>query len=309
MAATRTHDASSRAAGYPLLGRLGSRAEWVSRIIALAAGLGMVFVYRLYLRSDDVAPDSVAGLIFASFGTGMLALVGLGYVVRKRIRRHAARRLHEALAWHIAGAMLGVLLIFLHAAGNFNPRSGTYALWGLIAVAVSGVIGRLIDRLCPRLAAAAAARAMTAEGEERLVVTEQKAEEAPAHSTSQRKAIGAATSAAVPWDLAYYDLDPEVETIPHLLTPPARKDASTRGVTGAWRSIAPRTAQVLRSHRPLGRLVKRELAAARSAAGRERLYIQMIRVWRRVHMLTCIVALGLLGWHIEFAITLYMNAH
>lgn len=309
MAATQTHDASSKAAGYPLLGRLGSRAEWISRIIALAAGIGMVYVYRLYLRSNDVAPDSVAGLIFASLGTGLLVLVGVGYLVRKRIRRHAARRLHEALAWHIAGAMLGVLLIFLHAAGNFNPRSGTYALWGLIAVAVSGVIGRLIDRLCPRLAAAAAARAMAAEGEERLKVIEQKAEAAPAHSTSQRKAIGAATSAAVPWDLAYYDLDPEVETIPRLLTPPARKDASTHGVTGAWRYIGPRTAQMLRNRRPIGGAVKRELAAARTAAGRERYYIQMIRAWRRIHTLTCIIALGLLGWHIEFAITLFMNAH
>lgn len=311
MAARHARDTSGKAPGYPLLGRLGSRAEWISRLIALAAGIGLVYLYRLYLHSDDVAPDSSMGLIFASAGTGLLVLVGAGYVVRKRIRRHATRRLHQALAWHIAGAGVGVLLIFLHAAGNFNPRSGTYALWGLIAVAVSGVIGRLIDRLCPRLAAAAAAQAMSAEDGERLEVIEQKAvaDATPTIATAQRKAVRQAASSAVPWDLAYYDLDPEVETIPRLLTPASHGSSSPRGATGAWRSIGPRTAELLRDRRQRGGPAMRELAAARAATRREQLYIQMIRVWRRIHTFTCIAALGLLCWHIEFAITLYMNAH
>ena len=43
------------------------------------------------------------------------------------------------------------MLLFMHSFGNFNPRSGTFALYGMIALVISGFVGRLLDRLMPRL--------------------------------------------------------------------------------------------------------------------------------------------------------------
>jgi hypothetical protein len=34
----------------------------------------------------------------------------------------------------------------------------------------------------------------------------------------------------------------------------------------------------------------------------------MVRAWRRLHALLCLVALGLLIWHLVYAATLLMNA-
>lgn len=295
---------------YPRLGAPSSRIQWISRFVALGAGIGLVYAYRGYLDSGDVSPDSVPGLAFAVAGTLLLLLVGVGYTFRKRIKKRAARRLHTALAWHATGGVLGLTLICMHTAGNVNARSGTYALYGLIALTVSGLVGRLLDRLCPRLAAAAAARAVTAEGEDRLVALEHKIAAAQSARESQREMLRRSGVAGVPWDLAYYDLDPEVESIPQLLRPPS-SGGDSRGIRKTheriWHSVGSHTLQLIHKPHALAGYVERQASAVHSAQSHEQFFIQLIRVWRRIHMLLSIVTLGLLIWHIAFAITLYLN--
>jgi hypothetical protein len=137
-------------------GRDGSRRQRTTAIAALCLGAALAYFYAVwYPRTGDMAPDSVYGYGFAIAGTALLVAVGLGYTVRKRLRQHWSGRLNTMLAWHALGALLGLLLILMHTAGNFNPRSGTYALYGLLAVTMSGIVGRALDRLSPWLAARA----------------------------------------------------------------------------------------------------------------------------------------------------------
>ncbi len=54
--------------------------------------------------------------------------------------------LHTALSWHVVGGILALALILAHSAGNYHPRTGSYALYSLIALVVSGIIGKQLDR-------------------------------------------------------------------------------------------------------------------------------------------------------------------
>jgi len=295
------------------LGQGFSRAQWTTTLFSLAAGVALAYLYIQYTRGADVSPDSMYGYGFAIAGTVLLVLVGAGYALRKRVGRRWPGRLHTMLAWHMAGGLLGLLLILMHASGNFNPRSGTYALYGLIAVVISGVIGRALDRFAPRLATGAALKALDASGEERLDDLEQELGTLAGDQRARREAIQEMEAQGTPWDLAYYDLDPEVEDIPALLSQGVPSD--TGPILDLTQISGPLPAQ---SSRPLPRLgkdrrqftsaVMRQAAGIQQAMGREKFYLSLVRVWRRVHMLVSLIALGLLIWHLEYAVTLLMGA-
>ena len=277
---------------YPWLGGPLSRAQAWSALATVALGAGVAALFLRYLRGGDVSPDSAYRYGFALAGTLVLLVVGAGYLVRKRWAHHGRGRLHTWMAWHISGACLGVVLIFMHAAGNFHPRTGTYALYGLIALLVSGFVGRTLDRICPRLAARAATRALNATGEERLDELEWRV-------SSLHRAVSAPTPTAappgmavhgLPWDVAYFDLDPDVDAIPRLVS-----DLPT--------SRPPRAPSM-----PMPREVRRQAASLRATMGREDFYLSLVRVWRRLHLLLSLMFVALLLWHIEFALTLLWNA-
>ncbi|HUY76504.1 MAG TPA: hypothetical protein VMV29_07010 [Ktedonobacterales bacterium] len=296
--------APSSTTGYPLVGASASRAERGAYLGALVAGIVLVYVYRLYTQTGDVAPDSLWGYVFAISGTALLLLVGVGYSVRKRRARHARVRLHTMLAWHVVGALLGVALIFMHSAGNFNPRTGTYALYGLIAATLSGVIGRLFDRVCPRLAAAAAAQALTADGVDRLVALQQQLTDAQVYGATQRRVAPRRRQTDAPWDLAYYDLDADGGAISALLDqdgPAAYAIQTQRAMSAATTRLPPKPPS-------LQPRLLRPATGAGDVAGREQVFIGMIRAWRRLHVVLCVVALGLLIWHISYAVMLLIGA-
>lgn len=290
-------DHPARTHRYPWLGGPLSWAQMWSTLAALALGGGAAVVYLRYLRSGgDVAPDSAYGYGFALAGTAILLLVGASYFVRKRWARHGRGRLHTWMAWHIAGGCLGVALIFMHAAGNFHPRTGTYALYALIVLIVSGVIGRALDRICPRLAARAALGALTESGAERLdnLTWQVTALRMPAPPDRAPAATHGDPRMArgQPWDIAYLDLDPEVEAIPSFF-----------GGSAAHAAAAQPAAPVA-----LPRAVRREAASLRATLSREEFWLALVRVWRRLHLLLSVVFVALLAWHIEFALTLLWNA-
>jgi hypothetical protein len=242
-----------------------------------------------------VSPDSVYGYGFAISGTLLLLLVGVGYALRKRLRRNWAGLLHTVLTWHVAGGMLGLALILMHAAGNFHPRSGTYALYALIALVVSGIVGRILDHYSPRFAASAALDALTPDGEERLevLVGTLDAKQRRRH-TSHQKSAEQSSPAGTLWDLAYYGLDVDPSEIPSLL-----HQETLQRANDIRSPIHPGLAAGNVTH---------ETKSVQYAIGKERFYLQLVRVWRRLHTLISLVALALILWHLEFAATLLMQA-
>ncbi len=294
---------------YPWLTLRLSGAQWAAAWIGAAAGVGLAYLYTGYLRTTDVAPDSMYGYGFAIAGTLLLTLVGVGYALRKRLGRRWPGRLHTFLAWHMVGGLLGLLLILMHAAGNFNPRTGTYALYGLIGVVVSGIIGRVLDRFSPRLAANAALEALSASGEDRLDDLEEELAAIADGERARHQALQEQGARGTPWDIAYYDLDPEVEDIPHLLRQGVRGESGPildlKQLSGPL--AVSRSHYTQAAHQSTGALA-RQAAGIQRAMGREQFYLQLVRVWRRLHLLISLAALGLLIWHLEYAATLLLGA-
>ncbi len=126
-------------------------------IVAVAGGF-----YLWYSQfGNDIAPDSTIGLIFASAGTLCFILAAMLYLQHRRSQQRKAGQLNASLHWHIFLAMLSLALLLMHSFGNLNARTGTYALYGLIALVVSGFVGRLMDRIMPRLIASGLAKTLT----------------------------------------------------------------------------------------------------------------------------------------------------
>lgn len=287
--------ASASAAGKP------PRSLRMAPLLTLVAAVGMVALYWLYLRSADVSPDSVVGYGFAIAGTTLLVAVGVGYVLRKRVKRNWSGLLHGALRWHIAGGVLALLLILMHAAGNFHPRTGTYALVSLIALVVSGIVGKALDRVAPHLAARAALGALTGDGEDRLdsLVVALDATQRNELSRSRTMRLPSKTERVrTPWDLAYYDLDMAPEEIPGLLTTQMSAVSRERRAQSARSTPTPVSPKSIVS----------ASAAVRRKMDAERFYLRLVRVWRVIHTLLSISTLALILWHLEFAATLLLNA-
>jgi hypothetical protein len=259
-------------------------------LVGLALGGTLGYGYLTYLREDDLAPDSRYGYIFAVLGTLLLAAVGIGYVLRKRLWRGRFGLLHTALAWHIMGGILALALILAHAVGNFHPRTGTYALLSLIALVISGIIGKQLDRIAPRLAARAAMKTLTANGEERLdALVNTLTWRRPGRRERSRVIGDQQAASSVPWDLAYYDLGAQPDEIPALLQQQSRQHMQT---------TLPSAEGALAS----------EAVAIRREMAKERLCLQLTHVWRHLHAALSVLTLALILWHLEFAATLLLAA-
>lgn len=140
--------------GYPWLSFYVTKTWLLSlcvTLIVIAIAGGFYLWYSQY--GNDIAPDSTIGLIFASAGTLCFILAALLYMRHRRSQRWKAGQLNASLHWHIFLAMLSLALLLMHSFGNFNARTGTYALYGLIALVVSGFVGRFMDRIMPHLLA------------------------------------------------------------------------------------------------------------------------------------------------------------
>src|SRR5205085_12512100 len=134
-------------------------------VLGMCGGFYLSYIHN----SNDAAPDSIAGLGYAILGTTSLLLAGILYSIRRRSRnKRALGQLNTALNLHVFFAIIGLALLFMHSFGNFNPRTGTYALYGLIALVISGFVGRALDHLMPRLIARQVHTALTAHGEDRI---------------------------------------------------------------------------------------------------------------------------------------------
>ena len=317
--------------GYPLFFLNTSPARLFSTlvvvlIIALAGGFYIWYSHT----SNDASPDSIAGFAYAFAGTAFLLLAALGFTLQRRSRRRGIGQLNSALHWHIGFAIIGISLLFMHSFGNFNPRTGTYALYGMIALVISGIVGRMFDHFTPRKIAAVVDKALTEQGEDQVETISRRLQSIVVHNTQEIRSFKAsdirglsiagipptprpdaeisANGAAsltpaeagrkagqvlqAPWDLAYISLE---ET-------PQEMDRDAQ----QYRFIPDRKSALARP----GALIpgaREQVDALRSvqlALAREQYLRYIIRFWRILHISLAVLTVGLTLWHIEFALTL-----
>ncbi len=292
--------------GYPL-NFIDSSRPWRTSLLVtvLSIGVGIASFVVYNHISGDISPDSIAGYTYATIGTICLVMAAVSYTLLKSSRKRGVGALNGALHWHISFAVIGLTMIFLHSFGNFNPRSGTYALYGFIALAISGAIGRAIDRLAPRLIAQEVRKAITEQGEDRIEhitrslqsIVNYNSQQVRSFQPNQQPAMQAASArprrddSVLPnsWDLAYITLDETPQE--------ANRDATQ------YRFVPDRRSSLTRP----GALVPgvqehmTELQNVQRALQREQFYRTMICYWRLFHVSLTVVTIGLVLWHLEFA--------
>jgi len=302
----------------------GVRATVTILVISLSAGF-----FAWYTRSgNDASPDSIVGLVYATIGTILLLLAATRFSKRRRVHRNRTiGGLRSALGWHMCFALMGLAFLAMHSFGEFNPRSGTYALYGMIALVISGLVGRVLDRIIPRLIAGEAHRALNTEGDDRIETISQKLQAIVGHNTQNIQGFTtpagnkqAAASTAqnsllpvalgqgqgqgqvkawreqtlhTPWDLAYISL----ESTPQEL-----------GRDGQYRFVPDKKSGLTRPGALMPGTEEHisELEEIRQAMRHEIFYRYITRYWRTFHILLALLTVGLLVWHIVYALQLLL---
>jgi hypothetical protein len=313
--------------GYPRL-FLHTTGSWALSMVTTLLLLSIVGVFYFWYShyGSDPTPDSIVGLSFAIAGTIFLVLAGISYSLRRRSRRRAIGKLHAALNWHICFALLALALLFIHSFGNFNPRTGTYALFGMIALVISGIVGRTLDHIIPRMIAQEVRKALTAQGEDRIETISQKLQSIIDHNSQELRGFSATNKSLsfvgeqalskksiraevrdminklsateqplhTSWDLAYISLEETPQEInqdaPRFRFVPDKQSALSRPealIPGAQAHIE-------------------ALKSVQRALQREQFYRYIIRYWRIFHIGLALLTVALTLWHIEYALQLLL---
>jgi len=99
---------------------------------------------------NTLKPGGILGHGYGIIGTLMMIVGVFGYMLRKRVKAmYRWGRLKYWLEFHIFLCTLGPLLILFHSAFKFGGLV-SISFWCMIAVVVSGVIGRFIYVQIPR---------------------------------------------------------------------------------------------------------------------------------------------------------------
>lgn len=299
-------------AGYSWLYRstaMNSGVRVLITILVITLGSGF---FAWYTRTgNDVAPDSLVGFVYAGIGTFLLLLAAILYTMRRRShRRRKLGGLRASLGWHICFALMSLAFLGMHSFGELNPRSGTYALYGMVALVISGLLGRVLDRLMPRLAAVQVDKALTAQGSDRIETISQKLQAIVVHNTQhirgftapdRRQLVPSSQTRALswrdqtlhtPWDLAYLSL----ESTPQELS----------RETNQFRFVPDKKSEFLRpgALMPGSQEQISEMEEVRQAMQYELFYRYITRYWRKFHILLALTTLGLLIWHVVYALQL-----
>jgi hypothetical protein len=148
---------------------------WLSRIstCACAIGGGLAF-YLWYVHTGrPSSPRSAVGLGYAAAATLCLLFAVIGYSRTRRKRPRPIGALGVALQWHVLLGVAALSFAVMHSFGHLERISGTLSLYSLIALVASGIIGRTLDSILPRLIAAEVSQALTEHGEEILSAVSQ----------------------------------------------------------------------------------------------------------------------------------------
>lgn len=295
-------------------------------VVILGIGVGGAF-YIWYKRFGAAPyPFGTVGIGYGIAGTICLILAALLYTLRRRSRKRAVGQLNAGLQWHIGFAVLGLALLFMHSFGYFNPISGTYAFLGMLALVISGFVGRVLDSFLPRLIAREVKKALTEQGEDRVETISQRLQAITVHNPQQEQTSSTGTRAQrkerspapdtsplralalqatqrnqqgkqpllTSWDLAYISLEETPQELrqdggrqPRFISD--KKSPLTRPdalIAGAQEQIA-------------------TLRDVQRALRREQLYRHIIRYWRILHVVLALLTIGLTIWHIIFVTELF----
>lgn len=318
--------------GYPWILFEMSRSRMLNLLVtALLIGLAIAIAAWSIRFSGDATPDSITGYGFAFAGTTFMLLAAIRYSLYRRSRKRGVGKLNASLHWHISFGVIGLILLCLHSFGNLNPRTGTYALWGMVALVISGIVGRTLDRLMPKMIAAEVGKALTIQGEDRIESITQELQSIVVHNQQEVRSFKAdnphsmldssfgtpnpwnnqakSTAKLSPtalgdtrggsgqvlqtsWDLAYISLE---ETPQEL-----NRSAQQYRFVPDKRSVLSRPGALIpgaQEHMTDLRMVDRALQ-------REQFLRHVIRYWRICHIGLALTTIGLTLWHIEFALSL-----
>ncbi len=293
--------------GYPAF-FLNLRAGWlISAGVTIVIAVVAWFIYTWYAQhSNDPAPDSPLGYIYATIGSGLMIFALLGFSKRRRSSQRVVGQLNKTLNLHMFAGVLSLAFLAMHSFGNLNPRSGTYALYGMIAMAISGFIGRWLDQLMPRLIAKEVDKALTAQGDDQIESITQRLQAIVQYNTRETRDLQRETMngrqrggspvsmvGGTPWDLAYISLDSTPQELD--------RDASYRFVPDR-RSGLTRPGGLM----PGAREEMEALEDVQKALQREQFFRYVIRYWRVMHIGLALLTIGLTVWHLAYAATLLM---
>ncbi len=302
---------------------------WVTGLLTtiLITGTGAIF-YALYCQfGNDAAPDSIAGYAYAIGGTCCTLLAATLYSIRRSSHKLALGQLNVVLNWHIFFAITGLALLFMHSFGNFNAKTGTYALYALIALMISGFVGRAIDRLAPWLIAREVDKILRAQGEDRVESIARNIQQFPQelanaplitrslptrHYTAPTRGfsvpgwqgspdryVNEGQPMSMPWDLAF-------------IAPPATQGELV-GEEDIRNFMSNKHPVPVRAGResvllPRSRQQAREIRNVERGLQREEFYRYVIHYWRLFHIGLALLTIGLIAWHLVYVGQLLYNA-
>jgi uncharacterized membrane-anchored protein YhcB (DUF1043 family) len=283
---------------------------WLTALIIIVIGIVSFIVYGHF--SQDISPDSPAGYTYAIVGTFFMLLATFSYSRTRRSRQRKVGQLNESLNWHICFGVIAIVTLCLHSFGNLNPRTGTYALYGLIALIISGFIGRMIDRIAPRQVTKQVRKALTDYGDDRMETISRNVQDIVSYNQQDLHAIKAdlapgkrgqpQTNLVAPnplsmgvsslpssWDIAYITLEETPQEVSrnnqqYRFVPDRKSNLSTPG------SLMPGYNDQME-----------ELQHVQQALQKEQFYRALIRYWRIFHVLLVLVTIGLTIWHLVYA--------
>jgi len=314
---TNTTTSQGDDTGYPWLFFYVKR-SWLIGLLVTLLVLGLSGAFYLWYSQpgNDASPDSVVGLGYAIAGTTLLVLAAVLYRLRRRSHKRALGQLHAALQWHMFFAIMGLALLMMHSFGNLNPRSGTYVLYSLIALTVSGFVGRALDHFVPRMIADEVTKVLTAQGEDRIETVSQKLQALAVHNAQEMHNLATSpphSSTALvpyqeqdsapnsvpggqffgaPWDIAYISLDMDLRKVSREATGGGAGAINRAPTSGALMAGAQEQVSVLQE--------------IQRAMEREQSYRYVIRYWRLLHIFLALLTLALTIWHILYALQLLL---
>jgi hypothetical protein len=173
--------------GYSWLFFYGRRSLAVGGLVTLLVIGGGVIFYLWYLfNGDNLTPMGNIGLSYAIAGLAFLLLAAASYTILRRLGDPALGQLNRALTWHGFFALIGLALLSMHSFGEFGLNSGTYALFSMILLTLSGLLGRVLDRVLAWRIAIEANETLAANGEDRLESITQEARTLVASQAQRR---------------------------------------------------------------------------------------------------------------------------
>jgi hypothetical protein len=279
-----------------------ARPSWIvsGLVTLLLIGVSSAFYLWYHFNGDDLTASGNIGLSYAIAGLTFLLLAAVSYTLRRRLHTLALGQLNRSLNWHGFFALIGLALLFMHSFGDFAPSSGVFALFSMVVLTLSGLLGRVLDRVLAWRIAVEANTILTAEGEDRvetitqevrtLVISrkQEPARSVPRSPVPQPSPIPVIQESGS-WDIAYRSLEE---------MPQGSKRQGQQlypRLTGELLSVRPTTTAPAA---PSPRTQMAALQEVEQAMQRQQFYRVIIQNWRKVHIALVFLTLALTLLHI-----------